>query len=182
MSVLEADSGPAEEPSQPGDTPEQPRRRRRKIVLLLLLLAAVVGVVIAIWLEIRGESITQVIPGISRPGDVPGYDYSIYGATRPLGVAISGDGERIYVTETDGTRLVRVYDSSGKEVGTLKPPRPKAAHVPVYVAVDPETDDVYVSDRIQQTVYVYDAKGAYRKEFKPSRAEIGGGWQPLGLA
>lgn len=178
---------PAREPSQPQGEPGSPPRRRfgsrrTKIVVLLLLAAALAAVITAIILELGGKTLPEVLPGIRRPPEVPGYSFSFYGAKRPLGVALNPSGDRIYVTESDGARLVRVYDGSGNEVGTLKPPKPKAAHVPVYVAVNPVTDEVYVSDRLQQTVYVYDAEGVYQKEFKPPDAAIGGGWQPLGLA
>ncbi len=47
---------------------------------------------------------------------------SIYGIDAPMGVAVSPSGDRIYVTESEGRRLVRVFDSSGDQVDTLKPP------------------------------------------------------------
>ena len=53
-------------------------------------------------------------------------------------------------------------------------------HVPVYMAVDPLTSEVYVSDRLAGTVYIYDRDGAYQREL--TLAIPRPGWQPLGLA
>jgi DNA-binding beta-propeller fold protein YncE len=106
----------------------------------------------------------------------------MYGSSRPMGVAVSPTGDRVYVTESDGTRLVRVYDRAGKKIGTLKPPKATGgSHVPVYVAVDPINSDVYVSDRPSQSLFVYDQKGTYLRTFKP-KGNLGGGYAPLGVA
>jgi len=55
-----------------------------------------------------------------------------------------------------------------------------AEHVPVYVAIDPLTSEVYVTDRPTGSVYVYDRDGAYQREYRPDAATEG--WQPLGIA
>ena len=176
---LLAEPGPAGlEPS----ADELRERRRKKIALLLLILAGVAILLTIFVFWFTGSEATD-LPGIGGASNMPQYSFSMYGVARPLGVAVSTSGDRVYVTESDGPRLVHIYDRGGKEVGAFKPPgATTAGHVPVYVAVDPLTDDVYVSDRIAQTVYVYDASGTYKREFKPPRAALGGGWQPLGLA
>ncbi|MHB8275070.1 MAG: NHL repeat-containing protein [Dermatophilaceae bacterium] len=162
-------------------TPEQERRRRRKRILLALLaLLVLLFAILFGWYLSTRKPLSQ-LPGLTQE-KLPHYVSSFYGVTRPMGVAVSPSGERIYVTESDGTRLVRVYDKAGNKVGTLAPPKSTGAgHVPVYVAVDPVTSNVYVSDRPTQAVYIYDAKGAYLRTFAP-RGDLGGGWQPLGLA
>lgn len=106
----------------------------------------------------------------------------MYGTTQPLGVAVSPDGDRVYVTESGGTRLVHVYGRSGDKLATLKPPASTGAlHVPVYVAVSPVNQEVYVSDRMSAAVYVYGPDNAYRRTFTP-KGVLGGPWAPLGLA
>jgi len=182
-------SGPVPEPEllpEPGEsggaaslTPEELKRRRRKRILLAVLALLVLLLAILFrWLTLNpGEP----LPGLTQD-KLPHYSFSMYGTTRPMGVAVSPSGERIYVTSSDGPKVVQVYDRAGKKVATLVPPTSTGAtHVPVYVAVDPITSDVYVSDRLSQSVYVYDEKGAYRRTFAP-RGDLGGGWQPLGLA
>ena len=87
-------------------------------------------------------------------------------------MAVNAAGDRIYVAETEGDRVVRMFDAGGNELGVLQPPAETtgAEHVPVYVAVDPVTNEVYVSDRPTGSVYVYDRDGAYQREYRPAEA------------
>ncbi len=91
----------------------------------------------------------------------PHYLSSIYGAEKPVGVAVSPDGQRIYVAESGGERAVRVFDRAGKEIGQLVPPGVDAGErSPVYVATD-NAGRVYVTDRMQFAIYVYGSDGAF---------------------
>jgi DNA-binding beta-propeller fold protein YncE len=155
------------------------RRRRRKIVLLLLLLGSLVILLgIAIWYLLFRQPIPLPIVPTTL---VPSYSTSIYGASDPSGVAVSPSGDRIYVAETAGDKVVRMFDSGGNELGVLRPPvETGTEHVPIYVALHPTTGDVYVSDRPMGAVYVYDRDGDFRSEFRPALAIEG--WQPVGLA
>jgi tripartite motif-containing protein 71 len=93
---------------------------------------------------------------------------------------VSPSGDRIYVAETGGDKVVRMFDSGGNELGVLQPPATTGTeHVPVYLAVHPTTGDVYVSDRPMGAVYIYNRDGAFQREFRPAAAIEG--WQPLGL-
>ena len=174
----------AETGTLPAGTPpvevraEPERRRRRKIIILLLLLGSLVILLgIALWyLLFRQPLPLPLIP----PPAIPSYSTSIYGASDPSGVAVTPSGDRIYVAETTGDKVVRMFDSGGNALGVLQPPAETGSeHVPVYVAVQPTTGDVYVSDRPTGAVYVYDRDGAYESEFRPAVAIEG--WQPLGL-
>lgn len=170
--TLPAGAPPAEVQAEPD------RRRRRKIVILLLLLGTLAILLgIAIWYLLFRQPIPlPLIP----PPSIPSYSTSIYGASDPSGVAVTPSGDRIYVAETTGDKVVRMFDGAGNELGVLQPPSETGnEHVPVYVAVQPTTADVYVSDRPMGTVYVYDRDGAYQTEFRPAVAIEG--WQPLGL-
>lgn len=150
------------------------KRRRRKIALLVLLLAIIA------YLLYRLLTGGSSLPGVSQ--QLPHYDTSIYGAAQPMGVAVSPDGDRIYVTESGGRRLVRVYDRSGEQVDSLKPGGHKGSwRLPVYVAVEPETGDVYVSDRLREDVEIYDQNGKYLRSLKP-KGRLGRSANPLGLA
>lgn len=151
------------------------RRRRRLKAALLLLIAAIIALLL--WLLLSGE---ESLPGISEK--LPHYEKSFYGATQPMDVAVSADGERIYVTETGGKRLVRVYDPSGGQVDALMPPGKQAKlRLPVYAAVDPRSGDLYVSERLDESVRVYDEEGKQRRVFQPG-GPLGRGANPLGLA
>jgi len=154
--------------------------KKRKGMIAGLLSALVIVAILIIWLLMNHKPLSE-LPGLTST-KMPHYEFSIYGTTQPLGVAANAAGDRIYVTESGGERLVRVYDRAGKLVGTLKPPASAGkSHIPVYVAISPTTQDVYVSDTATSSIYVYDAKGTFLRTFAP-KGDLGGKWNPLGLA
>lgn len=170
----------AELAAPPITTPApEPRGRRRKVVLLLLLMGALVALLaLVVWYLLFRQPIPiPVIP----PSVVPAYSTSVYGVTSPAGVAVTRDGSRIYVAETGGERIVRIFDGSGTQIGVARPPVESGTdHVPVYLALDPQTGELYVSDRPAGTIWVYAPDGAFLREFVPAQPIAG--WQPLGLA
>jgi DNA-binding beta-propeller fold protein YncE len=159
-------------------TEDEQARKRKLIILaiiggLLLLVAALFA-----WYLITKRSITD-IPGLSNEA-MPRYSYSIYGVSKPIGVAVSPDGEHVYVTQTGGSRTTILFDHQGHQLAVLAPPPETGKdHIPVYVAINPVNQDVYVSDRVAGAVYVYTANGTYRKTLKPEGLK--GTWAPLGL-
>ncbi len=158
-------------------TDAERKRRRRKIAVLLAILVVLAIIILLIIRALSGKS---PLPSLSPT--LPHYVSSIYGVDEPMGVAVSPSGDRIYVTESEGPRLVRVYNGSGNQIGTLKPPgRNDAWRLPVYVAVSPRTEDVYVSDRLRGDVEVYDPSGKYLRAMQPA-GHLGQGANPLGLA
>ena len=52
--------------------------------------------------------------------------------------------------------------------------------MPVWVAIDPLTSEVYVSDRPTGSIYVYNRDGAYQRTL--TLAKPIEGWQPVGIA
>ncbi len=170
-------------PAAPETVEEQPadKRRRRKAILLLILLGLLAFLVtIAIWYLIFRQPITPPLPVIPESG-LPAYSTSLYGAKGPTGVAVSASGDRIYVIQSQGDRTGIVFDANGTKLGTLAPPASSGPnHTPVYAAVDPLNGEVYVSDRLAGTIYVYDRDGVFQREFRLAVPRPG--WQPLGLA
>ncbi len=177
----EIDEQPPAGDAPPAGTAEEqpPERRRRKVLVLLFMLAALVGLLaLAIWYLL----FRQPIPLPTIPGDVvmPGYVTSAYGVDRPMGVAVDPAGDRMWVGQTEGDKIARVLDGSGSELGLMQPPISTGAdHVPVYLAFNPLTSEVYVSDRPTGSIYVYNADGTYQRQLTPDGVD---GWQPLGLA
>ena len=150
------------------------KKKIAALTVLLLLLAALFA-----WYLLNRKPLSE-LPGLSTT-TLPHYEFSIYGTTHPLGVAANASGDRIYVAESDGKRLVHVYDAKGQPTGILQPPSTTGKnHKPIYVAINPTTQDVYVSDRLTASIYVYDAKGAFLRTFAP-KGDLGGKWAPLGL-
>ena len=159
---------------------EEERKKRRLLLLLFLLLLLLVGLgLFSAWYLMYRKPVTELVPPFGQDA-VPAYMFSVYGATKPMGVAVNAAGDRIYVTESDGARLVQVFDRNGQPQGDLLPPDSKQAHAPVYVAVDPQNDEVYVTDRLTGAIYIYDTSGAYSRTFQPK--EPIPAWQPLGVA
>jgi DNA-binding beta-propeller fold protein YncE len=155
------------------------KRRRRKIIAWLLILALVVFGALAAWYLINRKPLSE-LPGLDT-GKVPTYKTSLYGVEKPLGVAVSPDGSRIYVTQSGTKAAAFVLDRDGNKLGELKPPATnKGYHVPVYLAVHPTTGDVYVGDRAMGAIYVYDAAGTYRSTFTP-KGDVGA-YSPLGIS
>jgi DNA-binding beta-propeller fold protein YncE len=173
------------EPVVEGDlteiSPEEERRRRRKRALLLLLLGLLAMLAtIAIWYLLFRQPIPVPLP-IIPDAKLPSYATSIYGTNNPMGIAVSPDGNRIYVADTEGERVVRVFDAAGNPVAVAQPPETTGTeHVPVWIAIDPLTEEVYVADRPTGEIYIYDRDGAYQRTL--TLAKPINGWQPVGIA
>ena len=155
-------------------------KRKRKVALLVVLLM-IFGLIFG-WYLLNRKPFSE-LPGLSTT-KLPHYQFSIYGTSQPIGVATNAAGDRIYVTQNAGARVVAVFDRSGKAAGILKPPASTGkAHLPMYVAINPTTQDVYVSDRYAASIYIYDESGKYLRTFAPKgNLGEGGKWNPLGLA
>ena len=173
-------SRPESGPGAGGDALSTKMSKKRKAGITALVIALIILALLFAWYLLNRKPLSE-LPGLSDT-KMPHYEFSIYGTSHPLGVAATASGDRVYVTESDGTRLVKIFDAKGKPVGTLTPPKSTGpSHIPVYVAINPKTQDVYVSDRVTASIYIYDAKGKYLRTFAP-KGNLGGKWSPLGLA
>jgi tripartite motif-containing protein 71 len=152
---------------------------KRKRQLSALAIALVILGLLFAWYLMNRKPLSE-LPGLSE-AKVPHYEYSIYGTSNPIAVAVSPTGDRIYVTEENAPRLVHVYDHAGKQIGTLTPSKSTGpTHIPGYVAINPTNQDVYVSDHSTNQIYIYNAKGTYLRTFAP-QGKLGT-WHPLGVA
>ncbi len=158
---MDVSASPAPQP-QAAD-PRKEKWQRRILWLLLLLLSMTLVCVSAFFCRylLAPAPLPEMVPLPMQVNYPPHYVFSIYGVDQPVGVAISPQGDRLYVAETAGERLVKIFDRAGNQVGAFAPPRTTPAQrSPVYVATD-RAGKVYVTDRLQHAVFVYDANGNY---------------------
>ena len=170
-----AGAGPADDVAE---EPPERRRRRRLLLFFLMLLALLLLLGLAIWYLL----FRQPIPIPTVPGEtiMPGYVTSIYGVSRPTGVTVTEAGDRVYIGETAGEQTARMFDGLGNQLGQLLPPLSTGSdHVPTYAARNPQTGEVYVSDRLAAAIYIYDAQGTYQRAVTPPTDVVA--WQPLGM-
>ena len=159
-----------------------PGARRRPRMLLLALLTALATCMLAFvgWYLILRKPISEFPIPLPSSAQMPGYGYAFYDITRPTGIAVTADGSRIYVVQSEGDTAVLAFDAKGNKVATMTPPDARTDHVFVYVAVSPISGDVYVTDRPTSSVYVYAADGTYKRTLDAPGSAAG--WQPLGVS
>ncbi len=157
MSIADDIRLPEEEQQQQ----EEKRRRKWLLLLLLLLLLLCCGLGLFYRYLTRPEPLPEIVPVVPEVDYPPHYLFSIYGVDRPVGVAVSPDGERIYVAEAGGDRLIKIFDRDGNRIGVFAPPDTRVGErSPVYLTVDAQ-GRVFVSDRLQHAIYVFDSEGQY---------------------
>lgn len=164
----------------PISSPSTPQRNVRIVILIGLAIGLLAVSSIWIFYLVTRKPLTDALPGAplldqSRPH----YLFSIYGVDKPLGVASNSAGDRIYVTESGGDQRVKAFDRDGSLLFPLLAPAASGMQqAPIYVAVSPR-NEVYVSDRQQRSILVFDQTGQHLR----SIGEPGGldGWAPLGL-
>ena len=141
---------------------EEKKRRRQLLGLLVVLLLALSGTVaMFVRYVTRPAPLPDLLPVPVEVNYAPHYLFSIYGLDKPVGVALSPQADRIYVTETGGERWVKIFDRDGNPLGSFAPPRTgQAERSPVYLATDGR-GRVFVADRLQHALFVYDREGRY---------------------
>lgn len=143
------------------------RKRTRQIIAIaiLLLLLLLLG---AAYLNYQATRNIGIDISFAEQDLLPApqYLYSFSGEgqdrlDRPLGV-LALDG-RVLVTDSRKS-AIRVFTPDGEEVGTWGQGK---VVVPLYLAENPKTGDVYVSDRRLRAVLVFDKSGKFLREFDP---------------
>ncbi len=154
--------------------------RKLLIVFLSILLVVVSGVAVYYWLFRR-------LPGPELPGiveqtglTVPHFVFSIDGIIKPASVATSPDGDRIFVTESGGERMIHIFDYKGEHINAFAPPdTTPLSREPAGIAV--RVDGlVFVADSILQEIGIYSYDGEFIGFFMPDN-DPDFDWLPVGV-
>ncbi len=181
QSVLGAGGEGGQPPAATPASGKTSRSRRRVLAILGVILLAVIALNAYYLLTRQPITSLPVVRAVAKTTP-PTYLFSISGLSEPFGVAVSPDGQRIYVTETGGARMVRVFDRSGKQLlsftlpGTAVPDR-----APAYPAVD-SLGRVYVPERKQNVIAVYSPEGRHLGIFPKVQEGDKFIWAPLGVS
>ncbi|MBI4493288.1 MAG: NHL repeat-containing protein [Chloroflexi bacterium] len=163
------------------------RRRRRRPFLLLLVLGLILllvggSAVMGYYVATR-KPVTE-LPVVERATRTlsPRLVFSFAGVAKPVGVAVSPDGQRVYVAEGGGERQIKVFDREGKPVGKGGPPdSASGTRKPGLLAVD-AGGRVWVADILRAQVQVYGPALEWEGPFNPPAVEAMGGWRPNGIS
>ena len=157
---------------EPKDAPDsvasaeeaQEERKRRKLLfllVLLLLLLCCVGYFFISYL-LKPRPIPDMLPEpVSQTVFYPPIYKLSFPADGPVGVAVSPDGQRIYVVESAGERLIKIFDRDGNFIKSFAPPgTTKSNRKPTYIAID-ASGRVYVNDTYNNVIAIFDAEGVF---------------------
>lgn len=156
----------SQEPPAPEEIqdPEKEERRRRwlLLILLLLLLCCCGASLLFLRYVLKPAPLPQLlVPPQASACTAPTYVFSINEVDKPVGVAVSPDGQRIYAAESDGQRLVKIFNRDGKLLGSFSPPGTSTgAREPRYIAVDP-AGRVFMVDRYSNAIFIFDQDGRF---------------------
>ena len=138
------------------------RRRLLLLLLLLLLICCCLAYFIGRYLLKPGPLPEMLPPPVVEVINYPPtYKFSITGVDGPVGVAVSPDGTRVYVAESRGERLIKMFDRDGNLIKGFAPHgTTKSTREPRYLAVD-ASGRVFLTDRLNNVIDIFDADGNY---------------------
>jgi DNA-binding beta-propeller fold protein YncE len=149
-----------EDQEQSGEEKDQRKRRLYLLLLLFLLLICCCLSYFIIRYLLKPQPLPQMVPVVNNVINYPPtYKFTITGVDKPVGVAVSPDNQLIYVAESAGDRLVKVFNRDGQLIDTFAPPgTDRANREPKYIAVD-GAGHVYLVDRTSNAIDIFAADG-----------------------
>ncbi len=143
-----------------------------------------VGVVsLTVYYAITHRPVTD-LPGVQKAVQPvpPRWLFAFGGTANPIGIAVSPDGQRIYVSEGGGERQIKVFDRAGKLQAQLAPPGSEApTRAPGPLGVDAQ-GRLYVAERMQGEIQTYSPSLEWEGAFRPPALDEMKGWLPGGVS
>jgi DNA-binding beta-propeller fold protein YncE len=136
--------------------------KRRFLLILQLLLIGIIAIVVFFGIRyfVSPAPISQMLPTFNIATIPPAYKFA-FDVEKPSGIAVSPDNQRVYVVETGGDRLIKMFDRDGNLITSFAPPYTDVStRAMTYVAVSP-TGFVYVVDSYNDVISIFDADGNY---------------------
>ncbi len=161
--------------------------RKIALIVILILLLAMVGAYYAYY-QATHKLTFNIAPVSEDVIDPPQFLYAFSGTSlklqRPIGVMI--DGDDVYVPDSTG-RQVLVFSQAGRFKRSFGASQ---TVIPLNIAKNPKSNELYVTDRRQRKIFRYDLSGKYLGEFLPNLPpdqlptfKTGGvQWAPVALA
>ena len=159
-------------------------RRRGAVLLTVASLVGLIAVIaLGIYYLIKREPVTA-LPGVQQLAQPipPRPLFSFSGVSAPVGVSVTPDGQRIYVAEGGGQRLIKVFDREGRPTAELAPAESEpGTRTPGEMSLDPQ-GDLYVADRLRAGIDMYNPSLQWAGVFRPQSVDDLHGWLPNGVS
>jgi len=143
-------------------------RRRKRQIIAIVVLVLLLSLLTVLYVNFRATRSFgfKLDVGDATALRTPEYLYAFAGPEtdrleRPLGVLI--DGKRVYVTDSRRSQI-DVFTPEGSRVATFGAGELKT---PLYMAKNPKTRDIWVTDRRLRTIKKFKSDGKYVGEFDP---------------
>jgi serine/threonine protein kinase, bacterial len=161
--------------------------RRASPRLLAAVVASGVGLIavggwLIYYLFVRAP-VTD-LPGVQQLGRTipPRHLFDFAGVASPVGIAVSPDGQRVFVSEGGGERLVKAFDRDGQNLGRLSAPgSTPGTRAPAHLAIAPD-GRLFAVDRGRAAVDVYSPSLEWQGTWEPRALQQLEGWLPNGIA
>jgi DNA-binding beta-propeller fold protein YncE len=154
---------------------------------VLLAIGSLVGlsvvVALGVYYVVKREPVTA-LPGVQQAAmPIPPRPlFSFAGVSAPVGVSVTPDGQRIYVAEGGGQRLVKVFDREGRSMAEMAPAESQpGTRTPGEMSLDAQ-GSLYVADRLRAAVDMYSPSLQWTGTFRPQAVEGLHGWLPNGVS
>lgn len=175
-----AAGGPARR-SDPRKLTTRERRRRAILLAILILLLLLLSYLAYYFTMNRRLPGFDLAPAVSELIPPPSYLYSISGKdatalVRPVGLGVADNGQ-VYVVDF-GHRRISVFTNAGRYLFSFDTTADGKLLSPVHLAV--KGDEVWVSERYYNTMYIFDRQGKYLRKYVPTNEKLK--WSPLAFS